>query len=291
MKGHLRIAHDIGEQLMVSNFTEQQRRILDLILRLSWGCGKEAALIPNQSVFEMVGIRRQHIKGHLEWLTESGVITRDDSIYSINRDFSHWRVSRALAYSPGKLKSLVKINLKHKDNNVTDSVTKEYHDMLRKTLHSTKDHVTKNVTTSANCVTKNVTPLDTNLASVKKGIKESISKDIPKEIYKEKVIIKELLKSYSDDFREVFEQFIKMRNKIRKPLTDHAIELALKELDKLASTEKDKIEIINQSIVNSWQGLFPLKNKERYEQNKGIGKGRLPTSYTSPEEADRHYRG
>ena len=34
--GYLKIANDIQEQLMVSHFTEQQRRILDLILRLSY---------------------------------------------------------------------------------------------------------------------------------------------------------------------------------------------------------------------------------------------------------------
>jgi hypothetical protein len=46
-------------------------------------------------------------------------------------------------------------------------------------------------------------------------------------------------------------------------MTDRAIELALMELDKLASTEEEKIKILNQSVVNSWQGLFPIdKRKE-----------------------------
>jgi DNA invertase Pin-like site-specific DNA recombinase len=51
---------------MVGCFTEQQRRILDLILRLSWGCDKTTAYI--QRDFEVVGVREGHVKTHLDWL-------------------------------------------------------------------------------------------------------------------------------------------------------------------------------------------------------------------------------
>ncbi len=84
---HLRIAHEIGEQLMVSLFTEQQRRILDLILRLSWGCGKKVAIIPRQVDFEIVGIHPGHIRAHLDWLIGAKVIFRNDNEYGFNKDF------------------------------------------------------------------------------------------------------------------------------------------------------------------------------------------------------------
>ena len=60
-----------------------------------------------------------------------------------------------------------------------------------------------------------------------------------------------------------------MRKQIKKPLaTDRAIELAIKKLDKLSGGDNDKaIEILNQSILNSWQGLFPLKDENT---SKGI---------------------
>lgn len=57
-----------------------------------------------------------------------------------------------------------------------------------------------------------------------------------------------------DDFKE-------FRKKIKKPMTDRAVELLYIELNKLASDDEIKIAIINQSIVNSWQGVFPLKDK------------------------------
>lgn len=108
---HLRMAHQINEQVMVSQFTEQQRRILDLILRLSWGCGKKYAMIPQQKDFELVGVRQGHVKAHLDWLADARVIERDGDRYSFNKDFDQWRVSRALAFTPKKLTELVSLNL------------------------------------------------------------------------------------------------------------------------------------------------------------------------------------
>jgi predicted phage replisome organizer len=54
--------------------------------------------------------------------------------------------------------------------------------------------------------------------------------------------------------------FVKMRKQIKAPMTDRAISLLLSNLDKLADNDAEKIEILNQSIMNSWKGIFPLKN-------------------------------
>jgi len=58
---------------------------------------------------------------------------------------------------------------------------------------------------------------------------------------------------------EEFNEYKKMRVKIKKPITDHAVELAIKELEKLKSNGYDPKDVLNQSILNSWQGLFPLR--------------------------------
>ena len=55
------------------------------------------------------------------------------------------------------------------------------------------------------------------------------------------------------------EEFKKMRKTIKKPMTDRAVELMLKDLDKLAKTDDEKVAILNQSIANSWQSVYPLK--------------------------------
>jgi len=55
------------------------------------------------------------------------------------------------------------------------------------------------------------------------------------------------------------EDFIKFRKKIKNAMTDKAIELLKIELSKLTDNDTDKIAIIEQSILNGWKGVFPLK--------------------------------
>lgn len=67
--------------------------------------------------------------------------------------------------------------------------------------------------------------------------------------------------------REALMQFCTMRMEMarrdkRKPFTVSAFKLILKRLDELASTDEEKIAILNNSVMNNWQGVFPLKGGE-----------------------------
>lgn len=64
----------------------------------------------------------------------------------------------------------------------------------------------------------------------------------------------------NQDLQQALVEFVKMRKLIKKPLTDRALRLILSKLDTLASNDAAKIGILNQSIVNNWQGVFPLKD-------------------------------
>ena len=66
-----------------------------------------------------------------------------------------------------------------------------------------------------------------------------------------------------------FKAYVQMRVKIKKPMTDRAIELAMKELEKLSGGDADTaVAILEQSILNSWQGLFALR--DRKTNNGGV---------------------
>ena len=70
------------------------------------------------------------------------------------------------------------------------------------------------------------------------------------------------------DLLSTINDFVEMRKKIKSPMTDRAIILMLKKLDDLASDDETKIAILNQSILNSWKGIFPLKdNKDSFSKN------------------------
>lgn len=55
--------------------------------------------------------------------------------------------------------------------------------------------------------------------------------------------------------------FIEFRKKIKKPMTDRAVELMISKLNGMTESVPEQIEIINQSIMNGWQGVFPLKDQ------------------------------
>ena len=73
----------------------------------------------------------------------------------------------------------------------------------------------------------------------------------------------------TDDLKQAMIDFIEHRKTIKKPLTVNSFNLILKELDKLGRNELERIQILNQSIMNGWQGIFELK-----EQKTG-GKGKI----------------
>ena len=77
-----------------------------------------------------------------------------------------------------------------------------------------------------------------------------------------------------EKLNESFKDYIEYRKGIRKPLKGKGIELAIKKLDSLTADNDIKIEIINQSIMNRWTGLFPLKS-----DSKNPVKDKLNESY------------
>ena len=66
-----------------------------------------------------------------------------------------------------------------------------------------------------------------------------------------------------------------MRKKKNKSMTPKAEELILKELNKLDSNEAGQIAILNQSIMNSWQGVFPLKDKSKLTMEEALAQMKI----------------
>ena len=82
---------------------------------------------------------------------------------------------------------------------------------------------------------------------------------------KDKKKKKKDIEPYSDDpeLNQAILAFMEYRKSVKKPMTDHAVKLLLTKLNGMTQYIPEQIEILNQSIVNGWQGIFPLKeNKE-----------------------------
>ena len=93
---------------------------------------------------------------------------------------------------------------------------------------------------------------DINNKEDNKSIKEE------EKVKKEKSL-DEVIESQPLSIQQPLREFVKMRKAIKKPITTHGLELAVKKLHELAKTESEAVAVIEQSVMNSWQGFFALK--------------------------------
>ena len=74
----------------------------------------------------------------------------------------------------------------------------------------------------------------------------------------ENIVFKYLI---NEAFKKAFDDYLTMRQRIRKPATKRAKELVLAELHK--HDMATAIAMLERSILNSWQGVFPLKESSK----------------------------
>ena len=90
------------------------------------------------------------------------------------------------------------------------------------------------------------TQSNTNISITKKSITKNIYEGLP------------------DNLTETLYEFEEMRKSIKKPMTDAARKRLIRELQKLAGENVQlMIKILDQSILNSWAGVYPLKGSTK----------------------------
>lgn len=62
---------------------------------------------------------------------------------------------------------------------------------------------------------------------------------------------------------DAWSDFVDMRKKIKAPLTDAAKRLAINSLEKLMQDGQRPRAVLEQSVMNSWKGLFEVKAQQR----------------------------
>ncbi len=74
----------------------------------------------------------------------------------------------------------------------------------------------------------------------------------------------QILEEYTDnqELQTELKNHLKVRKLKKGALTDRALELSLKKLDELTSSDSEKIEIVQRSIQNGWIGFFELPSKK-----------------------------
>ena len=96
------------------------------------------------------------------------------------------------------------------------------------------------------------------------------------------IVIKEYIYK-GEKFLEIYSDFKNMRKNIKKPMTERAEKILLTKLKKLTGENNEElaIKILEQSILNNWQDIYPLK-----EENNANGSNGYKKSYQSKN--DKH---
>lgn len=88
----------------------------------------------------------------------------------------------------------------------------------------------------------------------------------------DKECIKNEKNIYTDDetLNDAIKDFIEHRKKLRKPMTEKAIQLFIAKLRKLSSTTEGQIHLINTAIERGWMTVYP--EKQEIIENKDTSK-------------------
>ena len=97
-----------------------------------------------------------------------------------------------------------------------------------------------------------------------KGVEQQQSNNNVTTLSKKKENNNILIDSYTqnDDLKTAINDFISMRNKIKKPVTQRALKGILNKLDSFTNNDFEKILILENSIENCWLSVYELKNKK-----------------------------
>lgn len=128
----------------------------------------------------------------------------------------------------------------------------------RKDIYIIKEYLTNGIDNYFdNLINVNINSINDDINSIKdKHNPQSIVKDSKvNNSIKEKSIV--FLKAW-EDFKEM-----RKKNNKNKPMTIRAEEMILNKLYNLSNNEKEQVGILNESTMNDWKGVFPLKGSTK----------------------------
>jgi hypothetical protein len=231
--------------------TKEEMRIVFYIIRWSWGFdGVERRQdwtkeLTKRQIANDIEMYESHVNANIKrMITENKIIIKD-GCYQFNEHYEKW-------------KNLPKREVSNNGKKLTERVNKTYR-KGKFNLPKREVELTEKVSLD--------TPNNVGDSIKNKDIREGEHsfKETNKETNKETI-------KKSVNFINTLNEFKKMRNKNKKKMTDYAIKLLINKLNKLSNDENVQIAILNQSIMNSWQGVFPLKDEPKMTQEEALAK-------------------
>ncbi len=233
--GHIDLANEIGDVLSMTYFSPAESKIFWAILRKTYGWHKKTDFISYSQFEETTGLHPRHVGPALKRLISRNIIFCSNSgpkkvrEYGLQKDYDKWILTP---------KSVIESN--------TDLSNK----LTPKSVIDNKINLTPITVPSDTDYSKNNPKSDTDLSKHKSNILQNQTT---------KAILVEIPSWINI---ETFNDFLEMRKKIKKPMTEKAQHLLILRLEELRTLGNEPNKVLEQSILASWQGVFELKNNE-----------------------------
>jgi phage replication O-like protein O len=245
--GRTEIANELLEAIIRTHFSPTEHAVLWAVIRKTYGWHKKIDRISFTQFEELTKINRWHIAPVLQGLIKRNIIIRQGEKqaleYGIQKDFDLWQ-------------PLPKSVIATVTDNRNDTITKTGNEPLPKHVTVEDDKplpiLEKTITDSGETITKTGNETVTKIGTHKSN--KAITKET---IQKKGYVLPEWINE------KTWYAFLEMRKRIKKPLTDYGCQVAIKKLQKLKDTGQDPNAILDTSIMNSWQGIWPEKGSDK----------------------------
>lgn len=255
-EGYTAIANEILEHLYCRYLPPNQWQILLCILRKTYGYHKKFDYITNSQIIESTHLGKTVVSRALKSLKDANIIFRDGKNIGLQKDWEQWK---KLAVQLTKVSCAA--NKSYQSSQLSPS--KKLADTQQKladTQLQLAEQLTK-VDCSANHKRKKETYTKETIQKQYKGINGEINFVLPEWINP-----------------ELWFAFMEVRKAKKAPNTEYAKKLLVNEIKKLQEFGANPNEIINQSILRGWTGVFPLKDNNGHNGNGYNQAGPMPQS-------------
>ena len=227
-----------------------QWQVLMCVFRKTYGWHKKSDYITNSQIIEATRLGKSVVSRSLQLLEAANIITRSGRVVGFQKDWEKWQ--------PELAKRLTKVSQVDNKNTGEKLATCQ-----------------PELATCQPELAKRLTKVSQPLVTQKK--KETIQKKL---IQKKDIVLPEWIN------KETWDAFIEMRKSKKEPLTNYGAKLIINALERLKISGNDPTEVLNQSIMNNWKGVFALKENKNAVNSKDIKQHystQFSTNYEDPE--------
>jgi len=275
--GFVKIANELVDVFCSHRLSGEEWQIIWSVFNKTYRWHRKDDWISLSQFVEMTGMQKSNISRALKKLLNKNIIIKSDNKYMFNKYYKEWVDTSKKKAFINTDKDIINTD---KDNFKTQSQSIKTDEIINtdNIINTDKEiiKIDKTFIKNDNLALSKMIPTKDTIT------KDNITKEEKKENYiKERKEEKSLnltnLKNLKNKNQEIpecpdwlnqesWEQYMQHRKVLKKPLTPQAIRLAFKKLEELQQQGDDPVEVINQSILNGWIGLFPLKDRKRYNK-------------------------